>query len=516
MKKSPGKTASKGIVVAVLYGFLFVVLLPFFLFFWAANLDKVLQLPVPKWEPAGIVIAISGGILLVIGMLQLLILGKGLPMNIMPPKRFVTQGIYHWLSHPIYLGATLLSVGLALWFRSGSGLYIVTPVLVMAMSSLVCGYEHYAILNAFGDTARQYRPIFSIPRRSSRYRHLVIMVTIFVLTELYLSALSYLLGLDLFHNILLFASVSAAVLLIDFYYVKVWNGMKRFSEWIANSRHDWLFFGDQFRIINHSVFSGVAGVVGAGIFGYVIGNTDAVLLLTLCVILGAAGFAQFRWGSKSLLRPFGYWGAILGGLSGLIIAVMLFHVSLPRAAVAAILCATFTQAIGRLRCLSQGCCHGIVTREELGIRVWQSQSRVVMLSGLRGRYILPTQLYSMIFNLLLGLLLFSAWAGHRLGASLIVGLYFVLTGIERFTEDAYRGERQTKLAKGLQENQWIAVCATVAGMIISVIPFPPSANAPGRFSLALLGTALICGLIVAFAMSMDFPTSNVRFSRLSG
>jgi protein-S-isoprenylcysteine O-methyltransferase Ste14 len=516
MKKYPGKTAPKRIVVAVLYGFLFVVLLPAFLIFWAANLDKSLELPVPNWEPAGMVIALAGGLLLVAGILHLLIIGKGLPMNIIPPKRFVTRGIYRWLSHPIYFGAALLSVGLSLWFRSGSGLYIVTPVLAMAMFSLVCGYEHPAILNTFGDIAGKYHPVFSIPPTTSRYRHPVITAVIFILAELYLTALFYLLRLDLYRNSLLFASVSAAILLLAVYHVKIWNGMKRFSEWIANSRHDWLFFGGKFRIINHSVFSGLAGAVGAVIFGYVIGNTGVVLLLTLFVILGGAGFAQFRWGSTSLLRPFGYWGAILGGVLGLIIAEILFHISLPRAAVAAILCAPFTQAIGRLRCLSQGCCHGIVTREELGIRVWQSQSRVVTLSGLKGECILPTQLYSMVFNILLGMLLFSAWAGHRLGASIIVGLYFVLTGIERFTEDAYRGEKQTKLAKGLKENQWIAIGATVAGMIISMIPFPPSANAPGNFSLALVGTALICGLIVAFAMSMDFPASNVRFSRLSG
>jgi hypothetical protein len=292
--------------------------------------------------------------------------------------------------------------------------------------------------------------------------------------------------------------------------------LRRFSEWTANSRRDWIFFGGRFRIINHSIFSGLAGATGAWIFGYMVGNGVAALILTVCVILGAAIFAQFRWGNPSLLRPFGYWGAILGGSLGLAVMATLFHISLPRAAVAAALCAPFTQAVGRLRCLSQGCCHGTVTGEETGIRVWQGQSRVVVLSGLKGEYLLPTQLYSMVFNLLLGLMLLAAWAGQKVGASLIVGLYFILTGIERFAEDAYRGEKQTRLARGLKENQWIAVGAAVMGITISMLTFPPSATARGHISVSLTGIALSCGLIVAFAMSMDFPTSKLRFSRLSG
>jgi prolipoprotein diacylglyceryltransferase len=184
-------------------------------------------------------------------------------------------------------------------------------------------------------------------------------------------------------------------------------------------------------------------------------------------------------------------------------------------AVGAVLAASFSQAIGRLRCLSQGCCHGIVTSKAMGIRVWQNQSRVVVLSGLKGEYIIPTQLFSILFNLLLGTLLFAIWSSHRFSGSFIVGLYFVLTGIERFTEDAYRGEKQTKLAKGLKENQWIAIAATVAGMIITVLPSPPII-ASAELNLVLGWTSLLGGLFTAFAMSMDFPRSNARYSRLSG
>lgn len=201
---------------------------------------------------------------------------------------------------------------------------------------------------------------------------------------------------------------------------------------------------------------------------------------------------------------------------GIALVGTLFDVSLYQSAIAGVLCAPFTQAIGRLRCLSQGCCHGTVTSNKLGIRVWQSQSRVVILSGLKGEYILPTQLYSILFNLVLGPLLYAVWSSHKSSPALIVGLYFALTGIERFTEDAYRGEKQTKLAMGLRENQWIAITALVAGITVTMLPFPSSTRTLGQFNPSLLGTALLGGLITAFAMSMDFPRSNVKFSKLSG
>jgi hypothetical protein len=90
-----------------------------------------------------------------------------------------------------------------------------------------------------------------------------------------------------------------------------------------------------------------------------------------------------------------------------------------------------------------------------------------------------------------------------------------LTGIERFTEDAYRGEKQTRLAKGLKENQWIAMAAVGIGIIVTILPSTPI-KASGEFNLALWGTVVSGGLITAFAMSMDFPGSKVKYSRLSG
>jgi protein-S-isoprenylcysteine O-methyltransferase Ste14 len=571
------------------YGMLFVVFLPGLLLYWSVALDKQVKWPVPYWPVIFILLTVCGIFLVLKGMYDLHNHGKGLPMNAYPPRVFVTQGIYAWFPHPIYLGAVLFSLGASLWSQSSGGLYIVTPFLALMILSLIFGHERFVTNKITGNSGIRYDPVFGLPRSTAIGAAWIKKIAMFFLIFTPWLATGYLIdyargtektgvfsqlfGNSQWHNWLgvlwiipfiyiairilaartgrgLLMAVNIGILAVTvwmyFYLVlppfgveaggiswnivlisftsvilatvhqQIWSVKQKFSEWVANSRHDWLFFDGRFRIINHSLYSGLAGVVGTGIVSYIIGNNFAVFVLLLCSLTGAALFAQFRWGDVSLRRPFGYWGAILGGIIGLILVHYFFSISLSQATMAGVLAATFAQAVGRLRCLVQGCCHGVLTDKNLGIRVWQKQSRVVALSGLEGRYILITQLYSMLFNVLLGFFLWSIWLTGSLSNCFIIGLYLIMTGIERFTEDAYRGEKQTKMAKGIKENQWIAVIALVAGILITTVPGPVSSTAGGTINLPFFATILAGGLITAFAMSMDFPKSNLRFSRLSG
>jgi prolipoprotein diacylglyceryltransferase len=233
-------------------------------------------------------------------------------------------------------------------------------------------------------------------------------------------------------------------------------------------------------------------------------------------VVFTAVFAQVLWGSSVLARPYGYWGAVLGGGVGILVVSFVFGIPFVTIALAAVLCAPFAQAIGSLRCFVQGCCHGIVTTRDFGIRIWQSQSRVVAISGLKGQYILNTQLYSLLFNIPLGLLLWGLWLSQSVSSSGMIGLYFILTGVERFTEDAYRGEIQTRFRKGLRENQWIALGAVLIGIGLTLLPTSLPGNPLGTLNFAFFATVVVGGLLTAFAMSMDFPKSALRFSRLSG
>jgi len=54
--------------------------------------------------------------------------------------------------------------------------------------------------------------------------------------------------------------------------------------------------------------------------------------------------------------------------------------------------------------------------------------------------------------------------------SLIVGLYFILSGLGRFVEEAYRGEVQTKIVGGgMRIYQWLALLSISIGMVLKCL-----------------------------------------------
>ena len=174
--------------------------------------------------------------------------------------------------------------------------------------------------------------------------------------------------------------------------------------------------------------------------------------------------------------------------------------------------APWTQAIGRLRCIVQGCCHGRPV--EWGIRVTNPHSRIVKLAGFLGTPIHPTPLYSILANVVIGAVLLRLRIGDA-GAFLIAGLYLVLAGRSRFVEEAYRGEPQTIHSAGLPLYQWLAIASVVLGMLL--IPLPGQSLAPLHApTYWLLVSSLLWALVCCFAMSVDFPNSNRRYSRLTG
>jgi protein-S-isoprenylcysteine O-methyltransferase Ste14 len=572
-----------------LYGALFVIVLPILLVVWSITLDRTIQWPIPQWPMIGLGIGLIGTGIMLKGMLDLYQYGRGLPMNAYPPEKYVTRGTYAWFSHPIYLGAVLLSAGVSLWYQSSSGLYLITPIFALMIVALVIGYERLAVRKRFGKMVKEHQPLFSWPTYPDTKITLTKQTAMFLVIFLPWFVIGYFIDyircattcsgfflqlsqqqpiqnvlvlLWLIPNIFLVirlfrarrpsqflsAVITAALaaclglytylvlpifipgifesiwgMILQFFivlaalnYAVIWQQLQRCCEWVANSRQDWLFFNGSFRIINHSIYAGLAGAVGVAIVSYIIGHNVASLLLLLLTVIGAATFAQAWWGSQALLRPFGYWGAILGGIIGIILVYGLSEVSLGQVALAGVLCAPFVQAIGRLRCLAQGCCHGVVTDKRFGIRVWQPQSRICLISGLKGQWILITQLYSIIFNLWLGPLLWALWLSESLPVSFIIGLYLILTGIERFAEDGYRGETQTKVLRGLLESQWVAIAGLLLGIGITMIPSSVAAFTHASIDFDLIFTAIIGGLFSAFALGMDFPKSTARFSRLSG
>ena len=141
---------TKSGVGKLLYGALFVIVLPVLLVVWASETRELVQLPAIHSLLWGIGAITVGSLLVTLGMASLWLVGGGLPMNAFPPPRYVSSGIYSLFSHPIYVGFSLVCVGSAVTAGSASGLWLVSTTVALASSALVLGYELPNLQARFG------------------------------------------------------------------------------------------------------------------------------------------------------------------------------------------------------------------------------------------------------------------------------------------------------------------------------------------------------------------------------
>ena len=292
----------------------------------------------------------------------------------------------------------------------------------------------------------------------------------------------------------------------------IWRFLLRLCERIANSWQEWRI--GPVRIINHGLYAGLAAGTALLIVGTLIGpgHAKAILVTAFAGLVGAAVWAQWVEGSPHLLRPFGFYGGLIGvGLA--CIAAPLFDTPAMLIGAAWCVAAPWMQAIGRLRCLVQGCCHGRCCSDAAGIRYRHPNSRVARIDALRGQPVYPTPLYSILWNLFVAVVLARMWcAGCEL--HLIVGVFGIVSGMGRFVEEAYRGEPQTPVFARLRLYQWLAAATVVAGGIFTSLPLHAAAPmlVPNLDAIVL---AAIFGILAAAALGVDAPASNRRFARLA-
>jgi prolipoprotein diacylglyceryltransferase/protein-S-isoprenylcysteine O-methyltransferase Ste14 len=639
-----------------LYGLLFAVAIPAGLAAWAAALAPLVPLASVHWLLAGGAILVSGFGLLALGMTDLVRRGRGLPMNAFPPPIFVREGVYRWLRNPIYLGFGLMVTGASLTAGSAAGLWVVTPVTVLAMLALVWGYERPDLAKRFGEAALApvllSLPPARLPVRPSAPQRLAVYLWTFVpwlvayfsvqalgpapdsyqvtlpfesrwpvfqwtealyfsaylfvptaplvarttagmrrfavagilgtaaVTLLWLllpivatnrpfeptSTLGHLLAWEqgssrgvaafpAFHVVwpmlvadlwadngratgrpwwgvvgwAIAAAIGVSTLTTGMHTIPevlgavavywplrrpegTWEALRAATERLANSWTEWRF--GPLRIINYGLYAAAAAGVGLLIAGMALGSaTWAPIWVGFWVLVGAGLWAQWLEGSSQLLRPFGWYGGVLGGVVGALTAGLAGVPVVPL--LAAFACAApFIQIFGRLRCLVNGCCHGGPASEAVGIRCVHRRSRVTALAHLAGVPIHPTPLYSILGNILIGLVLLRLRA---LGAAdgILLGLYLILSGIARFAEESYRAEPQTRVIGGLHIYHWIAIAQVLAGIGCTLNPAAPRAPGFAAPTPLLVGVAVIMALLTGFAMGVDFPGSNRRFSRLA-
>jgi hypothetical protein len=262
-------------------------------------------------------------------------------------------------------------------------------------------------------------------------------------------------------------------------------------------------------MINHGLYAAIAVAFGVALITALVGEAHrgAVLLVAIAAIAGAALWAQWVEGSPSLQRPYGYYGALIGAIATIAITGGGFLLLAAYAVAAPVI-----QAIGRLRCIVQGCCHGRPT-DGIGVRVTHPKSRIVKIANLGGIALHATAVYSILAGLVTGALLLRLWI-VRAPLAFIAGAYLILSSLARFVEEHYRGEPQTRVVAGLRLYQWMSIAGVVAGAVLTVIPSTPAPVIEG-LSPTSVAIALAFGVLAYFAYGADFPESKRRFARLS-
>jgi hypothetical protein len=291
------------------------------------------------------------------------------------------------------------------------------------------------------------------------------------------------------------------------------HALVRHGEAIANSWHAWRI--GPLRVISHAGWTATAAFAGT-LGAAMLAGQGAALEIGLVGaggLIGALAFGCLVEG-RHFARPFGYFGFLFGGLA--VLAVLATASSLPdtaRIAAALAAVAPLTQAIGRGRCLVQGCCHGHAGFGDLAIRVWHPMSRTSCIPHLAGIPVWPTQLISAGANVAISAVLLRLWATGA-PAAFICGLYLVLIGLVRFAEEGLRGEPQTPVWRGLSIYQWLSVLIFLGGAVVTALPSERVILAP-HLETAAAWVALVAAVVAATAMSVDWPETQWPMSRLS-
>jgi protein-S-isoprenylcysteine O-methyltransferase Ste14 len=495
---SPGRA-----VAAAAYGSLFVVALPALLALWMRRLDHVLALPAPPAHPlVGWTIAAAGLLLMAWGMFGLWRRGGGLPMSPFPPARLVTEGAYRLVAHPIYVGAVVACAGFSVALGSAAGIWIGTPVLALAVTAFVLGYERDATLRRFGRSPRPWLHLPAYPAGRARLDAVVLTVCAVFLAVGLLARTRAVRGLG----------AGLAVVWLLYCGRALWRASCRVAEAIANSWREWR--AGPVRFLNHGIYAALGAAVVFAVACRLAGPSATwwVLATILAGEVTAGLWAQVLEGSPQLLRPYGYFGSIVGVLGTAGVAAVAGDDSWRLlAAIATGGC--FAQAFGRCRCLIQGCCHGRPIEAGWGIVYRHPRSRVIRLAHLGGVRLHPTPLYSILWTVTTGAVLLGLW-GAGAPHSFIAGAYLVLIGLGRFVEEHYRGEPQTAWVRGLPIYQWLAIGFVVAGCAFTALG-GNQAVVPAGADAAVLPLAVLVAAITYVAFGVDFPRSNRRFSRLA-
>ena len=284
-----------------------------------------------------------------------------------------------------------------------------------------------------------------------------------------------------------------------------------------------LFRVGEYIFVTLGLFAAVGAFLGglwasALLLGQGLPLLDVALLLA-GILVGHIVFARaflLPWRLSDLLQrtgetlrtaEFASWGGFIAIALGLVLYAVLSGRSLLLLIDAAVLGGTLTHAVGRIGCLTFGCCFGRPSESPLAIRYDSPLAKAAWAAGLRGTPIHPVPLYEATLNLGLFLLLNGvALAGSREGVP--AALYLVIYGSGRFLLEFLRYDWGEDHVGPLPRNQWLSLLETGAGAALLVAllsasgPASPSIGDANAEIMLLLPVLTVCAALVFLAYSL--------------
>jgi protein-S-isoprenylcysteine O-methyltransferase Ste14 len=124
----------------------------------ATSLNNTFHLPQftsPLLQAIGLLLLLSGLALIFTVTYLFFTVGKGTPVPIEPPKKFVVSGIYKYSRNPMFVGNTLVLLGLSLIFGHLL-LYLYTLLAFLIFHIGVVIYEEPGLRKRFGESYINY------------------------------------------------------------------------------------------------------------------------------------------------------------------------------------------------------------------------------------------------------------------------------------------------------------------------------------------------------------------------
>jgi phosphatidylglycerol:prolipoprotein diacylglycerol transferase len=280
-----------------------------------------------------------------------------------------------------------------------------------------------------------------------------------------------------------------------------------------------LFQRGEYIFVTFGAFAGVAAFAGGAAAGWLllsrgssVWETSAVLAIILVGHVAPARLFLLPWRLRSLrdepravMRTveFASWGGI--GAIAIVLGVytLATDISMLGLTDIAARAGTLAHAIGRIGCITLGCCYGRATNLPFAVCYENPLAKAVRHGNLRGVPIHPVPLYEAAYLLTLFVFLNAiALAGAPEGMP--TAFYLVLYGVGRFGFEGLRKNTAGDRMGPLLRNQWLSLAMIVPGLaLLTADGSDPTFVAPGLGDFALLLPVLaVSGLLVFLAYSI--------------